>query len=500
MTYDAVITVHDTSGRLLPGMTAQVTIQVANRAHVLAVPIAAVLYRPLAAATTGGGGFGGFGGGGGGGFGAGVVQSGSGAGAGQVVAGAPGSKVTIWKLIEGKPVPQQVVIGLSDGKNIEITSDGVREGDEIIVAQRRGGGSGRASPGANPSGGAGATGTNAAAGANAAGAAVTKAAPGVSATADASAATGAKRALAGKYETGGNRARGSASGQQNGTARAAGTAAGASGQQQGPAASGAGTAATRRAGGRFRGKYPGAGTVMSAQNEQESLVEVRDVTKVYGEEPYAVHALKGVSLTIHRGEFVAIMGPSGSGKSTFMHLLGCLDHPTSGSYRLSGQEVSGLSRDQLALVRGRQIGFVFQSFNLLSRTSAQENVELPMLYAGIGREAREGRAREILEQVGLAERMDHRPNELSGGQQQRVAIARALANEAPLLMADEPTGNLDSASSEEIMTLFKHLNRDNGITVIVVTHATEIAAWAGRVVTFHDGLIVSDHRTEEGVA
>jgi putative ABC transport system ATP-binding protein len=159
--------------------------------------------------------------------------------------------------------------------------------------------------------------------------------------------------------------------------------------------------------------------------------------------------------------------------------------------------VSGLSRDQLALVRGRQIGFVFQSFNLLSRTSARENVELPMLYAGVTREERDKRATSILEQVGLAERMEHKPNELSGGQQQRVAIARALANEAPLLMADEPTGNLDSASSVEIMTLFKHVNQDKGITVIVVTHSTEIAAWSSRIVTFRDGLIVDDRPSGE---
>lgn len=232
-------------------------------------------------------------------------------------------------------------------------------------------------------------------------------------------------------------------------------------------------------------------------DDKGPLIEVHDMTKVYGEGPSAVQALKGVSLTIHRGEFLAIMGPSGSGKSTFMHLLGCLDHPTSGSYRLAGQEVSGLSRDQLALVRGRQIGFVFQSFNLLSRTSARENVELPMLYAGVTREERDKRATSILEQVGLAERMEHKPNELSGGQQQRVAIARALANEAPLLMADEPTGNLDSASSVEIMTLFKHVNQDKGITVIVVTHSTEIAAWSSRIVTFRDGLIVDDRPSGE---
>ena len=224
----------------------------------------------------------------------------------------------------------------------------------------------------------------------------------------------------------------------------------------------------------------------------DALIEVQDLTKTYGEGPAAVRALAGVSLTVRRGEFVAIMGPSGSGKSTFMHLLGCLDKPTSGSYRLNGQEVSGLSRDQLALARGREIGFVFQSFNLLARTSALENVELPMLYAGMGRIEREQKAREILEQVGLGARMHHKPNELSGGQQQRVAIARALANGAPLLMADEPTGNLDSASSVEIMTLFRHLNRDNGITVIVVTHATDIAAWSKRVVSFRDGLIIDD--------
>ena len=222
------------------------------------------------------------------------------------------------------------------------------------------------------------------------------------------------------------------------------------------------------------------------------LIEVQDLTKVYGEEPYAVHALRGVSLSISHGEFVAIMGPSGSGKSTFMHLLGCLDRPTSGSYRLADQEVSGLTRDQLAMIRSQQIGFVFQSFNLLARTSALENVELPMLYAGVPQKERDERARKLLEQVGLGERMDHRPNELSGGQQQRVAIARALANGAPLLMADEPTGNLDSASSVEIMTLFRNLNRDSGLTVVLVTHATDVSAWSERIVTFRDGLIIDD--------
>ncbi len=231
-----------------------------------------------------------------------------------------------------------------------------------------------------------------------------------------------------------------------------------------------------------------------------ALIEVRDLTKVYGEGDSRVEALRGVSLTVNQAEFVAIMGPSGSGKSTFMHLLGCLDHPTSGSYRLAGEEVSGLSRDQLAAIRSRQIGFVFQSFNLLARTSALENVELPMLYAGTQQKQRDERARMLLKEVGLADRMDHRPNELSGGQQQRVAIARSLANGAPLLMADEPTGNLDSSSSEEIMNLFLRINRENGITVVLVTHSPEVAAWSQRVVTFKDGIIVDDRKNAEAAS
>ncbi len=231
-----------------------------------------------------------------------------------------------------------------------------------------------------------------------------------------------------------------------------------------------------------------------------ALIEVRDLTKVYGEGDSRVEALRGVSLTVNQAEFVAIMGPSGSGKSTFMHLLGCLDHPTSGSYRLAGEEVSGLSRDQLAAIRSRQIGFVFQSFNLLARTSALENVELPMLYAGTQQKQRDERARMLLKEVGLADRMDHRPNELSGGQQQRVAIARSLANGAPLLMADEPTGNLDSSSSEEIMNLFLRINRENGITVVLVTHSPEVAAWSRRVVTFKDGVIVDDRKNAEAAS
>ena len=224
----------------------------------------------------------------------------------------------------------------------------------------------------------------------------------------------------------------------------------------------------------------------------DPIITVENLVKVYGEAPFEVRALSGVSLDIFPGEFVAIMGPSGSGKSTFMHLLGCLDRPTSGTYTLGGVEVSRMTKDELALVRNQRIGFVFQSFNLLSRTTAQENVELPLLYAGKSQAFRAQRARFLLEQVGLGSRMDHKPNELSGGQQQRVAIARGLANDAPLLMADEPTGTLDTTSSEEIMTLFRKLNREQGITVVVVTHSDEIAAWADRVVVFRDGLVVED--------
>lgn len=228
------------------------------------------------------------------------------------------------------------------------------------------------------------------------------------------------------------------------------------------------------------------------------LVEVLRLTKLYGEGAGQVRALSGVDLAIHRGEFIAIMGPSGSGKSTLMHLLGCLDRPTSGSYFLNGMQVSSLARDALARVRSREIGFVFQDFSLLARTNALENVELPMLYTGAARELRERRARELLDVVGLPNRETHRPSELSGGQKQRVAIARALANDAPFLLADEPTGNLDSASSREIMSLFKQLNREKGITVVVVTHDPGVAAWADRRVLIGDGKVVED--SEEGGA
>ncbi|HXF46804.1 MAG TPA: ABC transporter ATP-binding protein [Burkholderiaceae bacterium] len=223
------------------------------------------------------------------------------------------------------------------------------------------------------------------------------------------------------------------------------------------------------------------------------LIEVRDLAKDYVLGDTVVHALAGVTLAIGSGEFVAVMGPSGSGKSTFMNLIGCLDRPTRGAYRLAGEDVAHLNDDQLAAIRNRRIGFVFQQFNLLARTSALENVELPLIYAGVPARERHTRAAAKLAQVGLAERAAHLPTQLSGGQQQRVAIARALVNEPALILADEPTGALDSRTSLEIMALLQQLNR-NGITIVLVTHERDIAAYAGRLIGFRDGRVVSDER------
>lgn len=222
------------------------------------------------------------------------------------------------------------------------------------------------------------------------------------------------------------------------------------------------------------------------------LIELREITKVYHMGDQDVFALRGVDLHLERGEFMAIMGASGGGKSTMMNILGCLDRPTSGSYYLQGHDVSKLNDDQQAMVRNRSISFVFQSFNLLSRTTALQNVELPLVYAGVPARERAARAREALETVGLGKRLDHHPSQLSGGQQQRVAIARALVSRAPIIMADEPTGNLDSQVSAEVMDLFARLNDDRGITIILVTHEEDIAAYARRVVRMRDGMIVSD--------
>jgi putative ABC transport system ATP-binding protein len=231
----------------------------------------------------------------------------------------------------------------------------------------------------------------------------------------------------------------------------------------------------------------------------EPLVRLEDVTKVYRMGDVELRALAGVTLDIHPGEFTAIMGASGSGKSTLMNLLGCLDRPTSGRYLLEGREISSLGNDELAALRNRTIGFVFQSFNLLSRTSALENVELPLLYAGVPTAERHQRARESLQLVGLGDRLDHHPNQMSGGQQQRVAIARALVNRPRILLADEPTGNLDSHTSEDVMALFQALGH-TGITVILVTHEPDIAAYAARVITMRDGLIRSDLRQDPRTA
>jgi putative ABC transport system ATP-binding protein len=221
------------------------------------------------------------------------------------------------------------------------------------------------------------------------------------------------------------------------------------------------------------------------------VIEARDLRKIYQMGAVEVHALRGLSTRISRGEVVAIMGPSGSGKSTLMNIIGCLDRPTSGEYYLDGVSVSTLNDDELATIRNRKVGFVFQTFNLLSRTTALANVELPMRYANVGRLRRE-RAKAALESVGLGDRLDHRPNELSGGQQQRVAIARALVNQPAIILADEPTGNLDTTSGREIIELLLTLNREHGATLVIVTHDSNVAANAQRVIQIRDGMVESD--------
>lgn len=221
------------------------------------------------------------------------------------------------------------------------------------------------------------------------------------------------------------------------------------------------------------------------------VIKLENIRRVFGEGDHTVEALRGVSFTIDGGEFVAIMGASGSGKSTCMNTLGCLDKPTSGTYWLDGIDTAGMSPDQLAEIRNRKLGFVFQGFNLLSRTSALENVELPLIYAGLPAHERHSRAKEALERVGLGDRLNHTSAQLSGGQQQRVAIARALVNEPAVILADEPTGNLDTATTQEIMQLFTALNKQ-GITIVMITHEPEVAEYATRRITFRDGAIISD--------
>ena len=238
------------------------------------------------------------------------------------------------------------------------------------------------------------------------------------------------------------------------------------------------------------GKPEGEAVTESAPN----VIATRSLVKTYVVGDHQVKALRGVNLDVAHGEFLAVTGPSGSGKSTFMHIVGCLDRPTSGQYLLDGQDVSQMSKNELAGVRNKKIGFVFQGFNLLSRTSALDNVELPLLYGGSTMKTaeRHGRAKEMLAAVGLGDRFSHHPNQLSGGQQQRVAIARALVNNPSILLADEPTGNLDSRTSIEVMGLFQRLNVERGITVLLITHESDIAEYGTRIVSFRDGLVVAD--------
>ena len=223
----------------------------------------------------------------------------------------------------------------------------------------------------------------------------------------------------------------------------------------------------------------------------QTVIDIQGITKTYVNGKLSVPVLHGIDLVVNKGEFVSIMGPSGSGKSTFMNILGCLDRPTTGSYRLNGDEVATLSDDELAYVRNKQIGFVFQSFNLLTKLTALENVALPMIYAGVNKKMRIERATQLLQSVGLGERMDHLPSELSGGQRQRVAIARALANNPAIIMADEPTGNLVSKSTIDVMNIFRGLH-DEGRTILLVTHEPDIATYASRNVVLKDGIIVED--------
>jgi putative ABC transport system ATP-binding protein len=232
-------------------------------------------------------------------------------------------------------------------------------------------------------------------------------------------------------------------------------------------------------------------------DDSDVVIRIDRVSKIYQTGDILVHALRGLSLSIHRGEFVAIMGPSGSGKSTLMNMIGCLDRPTKGKYFLEGVDVSTMGKAQLADVRNQRVGFVFQSFNLVSRTSALENVELPLLYAGISASERKRRAREALAIVGLSDRERNMPNQLSGGQQQRVALARALVNNPSIILADEPTGALDTRTSVEVMEIFQRLNRERNLTVIIVTHESDISLYAERVIHVRDGRIASDEKVKD---